>query len=323
MDLKGLPTLESAQTAHESTFWGTDDLRRAGVNDREVRKLVRAGTLSRLRRGYYVSAQLWENLAPKDRELQQIVAHADSQGGRPAGIYSHGTAARLHGLLLWKVDALIHVTQAFKSSTTKGSADVCRHFRRLAPEETTTVRALPATTLERTVVDCAASLDYDQGLILADHAARLGADQEKMNRMASSMCGARGIRTVRRVLADLNPLSESPGETLTRILMKDAGIPMPQLQLKVTTRSGEHRLDFGWEDLKVALEFDGDSKYFDYEPTPQVLRAERKRENALMEQGWSFIRLEWKDLFRPVDVERRIRDALRKAARAAEAAPKP
>ena len=56
----------------------------------------------------------------------------------------------------------------------------------------------------------------------------------------------------------------------------------------------------------MALEFDGKTKYFDYRPTGEVLFAERRREKALMEQGWTFIRIEWKDLF---NEERRRIDA--------------
>lgn len=315
MDVKGLPALECDDAAPESQFWSTAQLADAGMSDRDVRKSVIAGRLKRLRRGYYTSADLWKDLAPKDRELQQILAHAHALGGKPAGSYSHGTAARLHGLCLWQVEPFIHLTQSFKSSSSKGPADVRRHFRGLAAHELTMVRSLPVTTLERTVIDCAASLGYRQALIIADHAARLGADPEQMSHMASAMNGVCGVKSVRRVLADLNPLSESPGETLTRILIMETGLVMPQLQLQVSTPSGEYRLDFGWEDAKVALEFDGDTKYFDYAPTPKVLLAERKREKALMEQGWVFVRLEWKDLFQPDEVERRISNALWKAAR--------
>lgn len=314
MNVKGLPALERDGAAPESQFWSTAQLAQAGMSDRDVRKSVRAGRLKHLRRGYYANADQWKDLTPKDREVQQILAHAQALGGKPAGAYSHGTAARLHGLCLWQVEPLIHLTQSFKSSSSKGPVDVRRHFRQLATHELTTVRSLPVTTLERTVVDCAASLGYRQALIIADHATRLGADQEQMSHMVSAMNGVCGVKAVRRVLADLNPLSESPGETLTRVLIMETGLDMPQLQLKVSTRSGEHRLDFGWEDASVAIEFDGDTKYFDYEPAPKVLLAERKREKALMEQGWVFVRLEWKDLFQPREMERRVHEAFRKAS---------
>jgi very-short-patch-repair endonuclease len=76
------------------------------------------------------------------------------------------------------------------------------------------------------------------------------------------------------------------------------------------TVSGEHRLDFACKGRKAALEFDGKTKYFDYKPTAEVVFQERRREKALMEQGWTFLRIEWKDLFNEVEFKYRVLQAL-------------
>ena len=52
------------------------------------------------------------------------------------------------------------------------------------------------------------------------------------------------------------------------------------------------------------------SKYFDYRPTGVVLFEERQREKVLTEQGWTFIRIEWKDLFNEVEFKYRVLRAL-------------
>lgn len=54
------------------------------------------------------------------------------------------------------------------------------------------------------------------------------------------------------------------------------------------------------------IEFDGSGKYTDYKPTEEVLLAERRRENALVEEGWLVLRLEWKHLACPAEVRRRV-----------------
>ncbi|WP_192476219.1 MULTISPECIES: hypothetical protein [unclassified Arthrobacter] len=87
-----------------------------------------------------------------------------------------------------------------------------------------------------------------------------------------------------------------------------------RLQVQVRTRHGDHRLDFAWRQLLLALEFDGRIKYFAYAPTNQVLFEERRREKALMEDGWQFIRIEWGDLFREAELRRRIASALQRAS---------
>lgn len=115
---------------------------------------------------------------------------------------------------------------------------------------------------------------------------------------------------MRRALELADPRSESPGETLTRELLHRLGIEPPEPQYMVHTRLGEHRLDFAWRKRKVALEFDGKVKYFDYQPTGEVLFEERRREKALMEQGWTFIRIEWKDLFNEAEFKYRVLRAL-------------
>lgn len=55
--------------------------------------------------------------------------------------------------------------------------------------------------------------------------------------------------------------------------------------------------------------------HFDYEPTDEAIFKERQREKALMKLGWSFVRLEWRDLFMPGITHRRILDAMDRAAR--------
>ena len=107
-----------------------------------------------------------------------------------------------------------------------------------------------------------------------------------------------------------DPRSESPGETLTRELILRCRIKPPELQLEVPSRAGRHRLDFAWKEEKVALEFDGKTKYFDYKPTAEVLFEERRREKALTEEGWRFVRVEWKDLFREQEFKSRLLRAL-------------
>jgi very-short-patch-repair endonuclease len=159
-------------------------------------------------------------------------------------------------------------------------------------------------------VDCGTMLEYRQALILVDHALRLGASPDLMNAMAGNLSGRGGIRTLRPALANADIRAESAGETLTRELLARLKLPMPEAQVEVRSRVGRHRFDFAWREKKVALEFDGRIKYFDYAPTAEVLYQERRREKALTEDGWLFVRVEWKDLFREHEFKNRILAAL-------------
>lgn len=224
--------------------------------------------------------------------------------------YSHTSAARLRRLYLWKVDDAIHILQKVRPSSERRGKDVRCHTRPYAEHDVTVVDGLRTTALERTVADCAMLLRYRQALILTDHALRLGAGPSALGAMAAGLDGRRGIQTFRRVLATADPRSESPGETLARELIFRLKIRAPEPQLQVSSPAGRHRLDFGWKEEKVALEFDGRTKYFDYAPTAEVIFEERQREKALTEDGWLFVRVEWKDLFREQEFKDRLLRAL-------------
>ncbi|MBD1538938.1 hypothetical protein HC749_12245 [Arthrobacter sp. S13_S34] len=295
-------------------LWRTDQLHAGGLNSRAIRHLVKSGGLVRLRYGCYIRASLWEKQSPRVRSLQLIHAHAHGTLTTSTGnfVYSHTSAARLHGLFLWNTDDLVHVLLRVRPSSERLGKDVRGHTRPYADAEAITLGRLRVTSLERTVVDCALMLEYRQALVLVDHALRLGADLEVMNAAADSLAGRNGVRNLRRALANADIYAESAGETLTRELLVRLKLPLPEAQVEVHSRVGRHRLDFAWREKKVALEFDGKVKYFDYEPTGEVLYQERRREKALTEDGWLFVRVEWKDLFREPEFKNRILAALRR-----------
>ncbi len=287
---------------------------RKGLNSRAIKILVLHKKLVRLRYGCYIRGDLWEKQTRGVRSRQLIQAHAHGTLTTSSGdfAYSHTSAARLHGLYLWGVDDVIHLLLPVSPSSERLGKDVRGHTRPYAESEVVTIGKLRVTSLERTVVDCAMMLSYRQALVLMDHALRLGADKALMRTMADSLPGRRGIRTLRLALAHADPRSESAGETLTRELITRLNLPMPDPQVEVTTRAGRYRLDFAWKAKKVALEFDGKTKYFDYKPTAEVLFQERQRENALTEDGWKFLRVKWDDLFHEQEFKARVLAALRR-----------
>lgn len=296
----------------KGNLWRTEQLLDCGYGQRAIRQLLESGALVRLRHGCYIRASHWNAQSPPARSRLLIYAHAHGTRTTSSGsfLYSHTSAARLHRLFLWDVDDAIHVLQKVRPSNERHGKDVRCHTRPYDEHDVATVNGFQTTSLERTIADCAMMLRYRQALILTDHALRLGADLGPLQTMADALDGRRGIRTFRRVLATADPRSESPGETLTRELICRLKIRPPEPQVEVSSRVGRHRMDFAWKVEKVALEFDGKSKYFDYRPTAEVLFEERRREKALTEEGWLFVRVEWKDLFREQEFKNRLLGAL-------------
>jgi very-short-patch-repair endonuclease len=293
-------------------LWRTEQLLDLGYSSRVIKSLVVSDELVRLRYGCYIRASLWN--AQTRRARSRLLIHAHAHGTRTTStggfVYSHTSSARLHSLFLWDVDNLIHLLQRVRPSSERHGRDVRCHTRPFTEQDVTLVSGLRTTSLARTAADCAMMLNYRQALVVMDHALRLGADRSFLQVMADSLDGRRGIRTFRRVLATADPRSESPGETLTRELILRLKIRPPEPQVEVTSRVGRHRLDFAWKEEKVALEFDGKAKYFDFQPTDEVLFQERLREKALTEEGWLFVRIEWKDLFNEAQFKNRVLRAL-------------
>ncbi|MET1087394.1 MAG: hypothetical protein ABWY04_09785 [Arthrobacter sp.] len=300
------------QLPARGNLWRTEQLHAGGLNSKAIRRLVSGGDLVRLRYGCYIRASVWEKQSAALRSVQLVHAHAHGTLITSTGhfVYSHTSAARLHRLFLWNVDDLIHILLRVRPSRERLGKDVRGHTRPYTASDVTTIGNLRVTALERTVVDCGMMLDYRQALIVVDHALRLGANLKLMNAMADNLSRHSGVRNLRLALANADMRAESAGETLTRELLARLKLPMPEAQVEVRSRAGWHRLDFAWREKKVALEFDGRVKYFDYAPTPEVLFQERRREKALTEDGWLFVRLEWKDLFQEHGFKNRILTAL-------------
>lgn len=291
----------------------TAQLADAGLGQRTLASALKRGLVYRLRKGAYVRSVDWRELKPWDQDSIRLLAHLVSAQGDP--VYSYFSAARLHGLFIWNGGPLVHVTGHSAASGTSGARDVVAHHEELAVSDSQAIklrngRAVLVTTLERTVVDCARLGNFVQAVVIGDHALRNGALLEAMWAMVNAIPGRRGVRKARRVLRALDDRSESPGETRTRLIIADMGIEQPALQLELHVAGRVYRPDFAWVDRKVIVEFDGDQKYFAYKPTAEAVLDERKRERRLMEDGWRFVRLEWRDLAHPEDVKRRILSVL-------------
>ncbi|KHL03942.1 hypothetical protein [Sinomonas humi] len=297
--------------------WLAADLADRLGSPKAAERLVQAGVLTRIRRGSYYLAEEWKSLPPEDQHLAVLSAHYDNASRRrEIGFdYSHLSAARLHGIHLWNPDPHVHLTMP-RCPSTKGRADDVRiHSAILADDDRSTIRGLPATSLDRTLVDCARILRRGQAQIVMDHGVRLGADPSRITDLLAEAQGKRGVRIARAAWEMASGLCESPGESLLRYLLSRMPFELPAQQVGVPTRLGTYRLDFAWVRIKVGLEFDGDIKYFAYGPTAEVLLRERKRERALIEEGWILLRVEWKDLFDEIGLRRRIGTALAAAGR--------
>ena len=97
------------------------------------------------------------------------------------------------------------------------------------------------------------------------------------------------MKKARTALELVDGGSQSPKETWLRLVLIRAGFPRPQTQIAVRNEWGwaEAYLDLGWEDIKVAAEYDGDHHR---SSRTQYVKDIRRLE-MLERRGWIVIRV--------------------------------
>ncbi|WP_232021895.1 hypothetical protein [Mycobacterium basiliense] len=236
------------------------------------------------------------------------------QRGVAAWLWSHRqgviaglTAAAWHGSK-W-VDELLPVELIW--SNARAPRGVRTYDMRLGPDEFGPIAGLPATTPQRTAFDIgrrrplASAITHLDALLNATHI-----KVDEVSELADRHRGARGLRQLETALGLVDAGSQSPKETWLRLMLINAGLPRPTTQIPVTTADGAqvYFLDMGWEDLMVAVEYDGDHHRLDRWQYARDIR----RSETLHRLGWIVIRVIAAD--HPPDIVARVRSALHRRA---------
>ena len=130
----------------------------------------------------------------------------------------------------------------------------------LDADEVIQVRRLPVTTVARTAFDLGRHLPRGVAVAHLDALMRAAPfSVDAVHALVRRHKGARGVRKSTAVLALVDGGAMSPRETWLRLLLLDAGLPKPATQLPLLRGRGLVAIfDLGWEDYKVAAEYDGD-----------------------------------------------------------------
>jgi len=165
---------------------------------------------------------------------------------------------------------------------------------RLEDDEATSSGSLKMTNPARTALDLACRYPIPRAVAAIDALAR--ATDLKMadvELLAGRYKGRRGIRRARVALSLVDAGAESPRESWLRLILIRAGLPAPQTQIPVYDYYGQlvAVLDMGWEDIKLAVEYEGDHHRTDRRQfNKDIIRAE-----ALTELGWISVRVTAED----------------------------
>ena len=197
-------------------------------------------------------------------------------------VIAGSAAAVLHGTK-W-VDTAVDIDLLYAS--TKSPSGVRAHRGRVFDGEVFVSNGMLVTTAART--------GYDLGRLgeVSDVDALLkatGITTDDIKAVAAYHRAAPGLRLLAKTLAQVDAGAESPRETGLRLLLQRSGLPPVRTQIEVRDEFGDFvaRLDMGWPELKLAVEYDGDQHRTDRR---QYVRDMRRLEE-LTRLGWVVIRV--------------------------------
>lgn len=290
---------------------GLADVRRTGRDVRVLYRAERRGLLVRVRPGVFVRADRWSGLWPQERHALTVRAAARTVR---TGVFSHASAAAVWGVPLVETPRTVHVSVPW-SGGGASSPGITRHTVRgeVASVESDGVLVTPVLD---TVLDLAMSAPFSHAAVAADHGVRTGlVDRERLVAAPEGRRSRPGGRRAVAVARFADARAESPGESLSRAVMHEAGLPAPELQVRLADRRGEiGRVDFWWPALRVVGEFDGRVKYrvdgvADQRRLEERVWAEKRREDRLRAAGLGVARWVWDDACTPA----RLVDVLARA----------
>jgi very-short-patch-repair endonuclease len=181
------------------------------------------------------------------------------------------------------------------------------HRDRIEEDEVELVNGIPVTSPARTALDLGCWYPTMAAVAAIDALARrTGIKACDIELVLSRYPGRRGISRARRAVDLFDAGAQSPKESWLRVVLVEAGLPRPRTQIPVVDEVGNvfAYLDMGWEDPKVAVEYDGEQHRSDHRQYNwDVRRLER-----LQRRGWFVVRVVAGD--RPAEIVNRVRAAL-------------
>lgn len=205
--------------------------------------------------------------------------------------------------------ALVHVTPTTERLGRPKSGRYHRMHSRPIPEERLGfAKGIPVTDDLLTVTDCARLLDQDWGVVVVDAALHRGSiTPEDLAQAVAELRGVAGVARARRLPYLVSSLSESPGESLTRLRIRRMGLDADE-QVWI----GGDRVDFVIDDCLV-VEFDGRGKYAMNGDPERAYWNEKARNDRLSEGGYEVLHITWAELWDEPALALRIMGALARA----------
>jgi very-short-patch-repair endonuclease len=249
------------------------------VTQQEIKSRVGVGSLIRVHRGVYRVG----HLAPSIEAAYLAAVLAAGEGALLCG----RAAAHLLGLVKGQAPAPEVITR-----TERRIEGVTTHRSRAAGDgrDATIVRAIPVTTVPRTLVDISSELSFD-ALARACHEAgvRYGATPRAVEAVLAQRPGSPGAKKLRRVIhGDVHvTLSTLEARFLEQLRSENLALP------RTNKPAGTRRVDCRWPDHRLTVELDG----YRFHNSRHSWEQDRQREREARARGDDFRRYTYGDVF--------------------------
>lgn len=255
--------------------------REFGMTRKELRDAVRERALRRLFHGVYVDAAV-----PDNRELRiagmKLVAP-------PHAIICNGSASWIYGVDTFRPSDRFRLIPSFViphgSSRVRHPNVDCREAY-IDSNDVMEIDSLLITTPLRTAADLLRQMRRPYALAAADGLTRAKlVCIDDVVAYVQRMRGFPGIVQARELVRLIDADAESPGESWTRLRLLDAGFPRPQAQIVIENQQGRlvYRLDMGFKEKRIAIEYDGT----EFHTSPEDRAHDERRRDLLRKQlGW-------------------------------------
>lgn len=203
---------------------------------------------------------------------------------------------------------------AGRDSRVSSKGGVQWHRTSIADDELEVVGSWTVTSLARTLTDLAMTAPFVAAVCALDHALKptvtatggevfCGAERDELIDHLGRQANGRARVKALAAIGFADPLSGSPGESLSRVQAHRLGFPPPLLHSRVEPENGEaEHPQFEWQ--TAYGEFDGLDRYARAEPagthpTADTIWRERRREDRLRTRGKAVARWTWEDAWNP------------------------
>lgn len=264
----GLPFLNARCTAVGLSAW-------------ELRQGLKESRLRVVFRGVSVDARVPDSRALRIAAIKLVAP--------PYAVVCDCSASWLHGVDAYRPSDRFDLVPSLvipHGRTRVTLAHVKCRQAMIPTEDVMDIDGVLVTVPIRTASDLLRKLWTPYALAAADGLAHAGLiDPIELWHYVARLKGYRGIVQARRLADLVEPDTESPGESWTRLRLVDAGFPRPEPQFVIADRHGReiYRLDLAYPEQRVAVEYDGVEFHTD---EPDTDHDAKRRQQLRDRWGW-------------------------------------